>query len=115
MRFINYYLHQSTYSYLIILCCTITLFQIMGLHMAYAQNLGAGEAFGPLASVLQLIVNFITGPFGRLLAIIAVVGLGFMTFAGRLSWLTAGAVIFGIGLVFGATTIVDQIITVVGK
>ena len=57
---------------------------------------------------------FITGPFGRLMAIIAVIGLGFLAFAGRLSWFTAGAVVIGIGLVFGAPAIVDQMISSVG-
>lgn len=48
------------------------------------------------------------------MAIIAVIGLGFLAFAGRLSWFTAGAVVIGIGLVFGAPAIVDQMISSVG-
>ncbi|TGS85172.1 MAG: VIRB2 type IV secretion [Mesorhizobium sp.] len=72
-------------------------------------------AFAPLETAVQMIVDFITGPFGRLLAIIAVIGLGFLAFAGRLSWFTAGAVVIGIGLVFGAPAIVDQMIAAVGK
>ena len=66
---------------------------------AFAQTSGA---FAPLETAVQMIVDFITGPFGRLLAIIAVIALGFLAFAGRLSWFTAGAVVLGIGLVFGA-------------
>lgn len=72
-------------------------------------------AFAPLETAVQMIVDFITGPFGRLLAIIAVIGLGFLAFAGRLSWFTAGAVVIGIGLVFGAPAIVDKMISAVGK
>jgi type IV secretion system protein VirB2 len=72
-------------------------------------------AFAPLETAVQMIVDFITGPFGRLLAIIAVIGLGFLAFAGRLSWFTAGAVVIGIGLVFGAPAIVDQMISAVGN
>lgn len=79
---------------------------------AFAQ--GAGP-FAPLETAVQMIVDFITGPFGRLLAIIAVIGLGFLAFAGRLSWFTAGAVVLGIGLVFGAPAIVDQMIAAVGN
>ncbi|UCI10725.1 TrbC/VirB2 family protein [Mesorhizobium sp. B1-1-8] len=79
---------------------------------AFAQTSGA---FAPLETAVQMIVDFITGPFGRLLAIIAVIGLGFLAFAGRLSWFTAGAVVIGIGLVFGAPAIVDQMISAVGK
>lgn len=79
---------------------------------AFAQSTGA---FAPLETAVQMIVDFITGPFGRLLAIIAVIALGFLAFAGRLSWFTAGAVVLGIGLVFGAPAIVDQMIAAVGR
>lgn len=79
---------------------------------AFAQSSGA---FAPLETAVQMIVDFITGPFGRLLAIIAVIALGFLAFAGRLSWFTAGAVVLGIGLVFGAPAIVDEMIAAVGS
>lgn len=79
--------------------------------MAQATN----QAFAPLQTVVQAVVDFITGPFGRLVAIIAVIGLGFLAFAGRLSWFTAGAVVLGIGLVFGAPAIVDQLMSTVGN
>jgi len=79
--------------------------------LAQATN----QAFAPLQTVVQAVVDFITGPFGRLVAIIAVIGLGFLAFAGRLSWFTAGAVVLGIGLVFGAPAIVDQLISTVGN
>ncbi|AYD00635.1 TrbC/VirB2 family protein [Neorhizobium sp. NCHU2750] len=81
---------------------------------ALAQTTSSG-AFAPLQTAVQMIVDFITGPFGRLLAIIAVISLGFLAFAGRLSWFLAGGVILGIGLVFGAPTIVDEMISAVGQ
>lgn len=80
--------------------------QLVGAEAAFAQS-----AFTPLQSALQMIVDFINGSFGRLAAIIAVMALGLAAFAGRLSWMTAGAVILGMGLVFGAPTIVDQLIS----
>ena len=85
--------------------------QASGAGPAFAQTSGP---FAPLETAVQMIVDFITGPFGRLLAIIAVISLGFLAFAGRLSWFTAGAVVLGIGLVFGAPAIVDQMISAVG-
>lgn len=97
---------------------TVVVAVVLGLSLsavaspAFAQTSGA---FAPLETAVQMIVDFITGPFGRLLAIIAVIGLGFLAFAGRLSWFTAGAVVIGIGLVFGAPAIVDQMISAVGK
>lgn len=92
----------------------IALLQIITADTVLAQTSGGG-AFAPLETAVQMIVDFITGPFGRLLAIIAVIGLGFLAFAGRLSWFTAGAVVIGIGLVFGAPAIVDQMISAVGQ
>ncbi|KAA0693752.1 VIRB2 type IV secretion [Neorhizobium sp. P12A] len=91
----------------------IVLSQIPTADLALAQ--ATNQAFAPLQTVVQAVVDFITGPFGRLVAIIAVIGLGFLAFAGRLSWFTAGAVVLGIGLVFGAPAIVDQLISTVGN
>lgn len=82
--------------------------------VAYAQA-GGGGAFAPLSTAFQMIVDFITGPFGRLVAIIAVITLGFLAFQGRLSWFYAGSVILGIGFVFGGPNIVDQMIAAVGQ
>lgn len=92
----------------------ITALHLASADQALAQVGGGTGAFGPLQTAVQMIVDFITGPFGRLMAIIAVIGLGFLAFAGRLSWFTAGAVVIGIGLVFGAPAIVDQMISSVG-
>ena len=91
----------------------LALMQFAAAEFAMAQ--ATNQAFAPLQTVVQAVVDFITGPFGRLVAIIAVIGLGFLAFAGRLSWFTAGAVVIGIGLVFGAPAIVDQLISTVGN
>lgn len=91
----------------------IIVSQLVTADVAMAQ--ATNQAFAPLQTVVQAVVDFITGPFGRLVAIIAVIGLGFLAFAGRLSWFTAGAVVLGIGLVFGAPAIVDQLMSTVGN
>jgi len=96
-----------------ILFAVIAGTQLVAADSAMAQ--ATNQAFAPLQTVVQAVVDFITGPFGRLVAIIAVIGLGFLAFAGRLSWFTAGAVVLGIGLVFGAPAIVDQLMSTVGS
>ncbi|MEE9926365.1 MAG: TrbC/VirB2 family protein [Brucella anthropi] len=88
--------------------------QLAGADLAMAQS-GVGGAFAPVQTVFQAIVDFISGPIGRLFAIIAVMALGFLAFAGRLSWFLTGGVILGIGLVFGAPSIVDELISTVGN
>lgn len=91
----------------------LAIAQLVAADVAMAQ--ATNQAFAPLQTVVQAVVDFITGPFGRLVSIIAVIGLGFLAFAGRLSWFTAGAVVLGIGLVFGAPAIVDQLMSSVGN
>ena len=105
--------HQKALGRVTAIIGLLTLLQITFADFALAQ--ATNQAFAPLQTVVQAVVDFITGPFGRLVAIIAVIGLGFLAFAGRLSWFTAGAVVLGIGLVFGAPAIVDQLISTVGN
>lgn len=93
---------------LVVMTCAV----VMSVEPAFAQS---GNPFGPIETAVQMIVDFVTGPFGRLVAIIAVFGLGFLAFIGRLSWITAFAVLIGFGLVFGAPAIVDQLIAAVGN
>jgi type IV secretion system protein VirB2 len=58
---------------------------------------------------LNALMNLLTSTWARILAIIAVVVLGFMWMFGRLSMQICVAVIGGIILVFGAPAIVDSI------
>lgn len=101
------------FAHVTIVVCLIALCQTIGADVAWAQ--ATNQAFAPIETAVQAIVDFITGPFGRLCAIIAVISMGFLAFAGRLSWFFAGGVVLGIGLVFGAPAIVDQMISVVGN
>jgi type IV secretion system protein VirB2 len=66
-----------------------------------------GQSFGRINNALQTLVNFLTGPTGRLLAIIGVAGLGIAAWFGRLSYWRAGEIVLGIAIVFGAAEIVD--------
>ena len=104
---------SSRVARILVIAPIVTAFQLVTADIALAQ--ATNQAFAPLQTVVQAVVDFITGPFGRLVAIIAVIGLGFLAFAGRLSWFTAGAVVLGIGLVFGAPAIVDQLMATVGN
>ena len=68
---------------------------------ALAQNLD------PLENMLQVVVDGLTGPIGRLIAILAVVAAGYMMFTGRLNWPLFLAIFFGVVLVFSTATIID--------
>jgi|TARA_R110000737_G_scaffold32761_2_gene51164 type IV secretion system protein VirB2 len=72
---------------------------------AMAQNLD------PLETMLDTVVDALTGPIGRLIAILAVVAAGYMMFTGRLNWPLFLAIFFGVVLVFSAATIIDGFAT----
>ncbi len=104
---------QITTAKLTACLCLLAAAQIAGADAALAE--GVNNAFGPIQETFKTFVDFIDGDFGRLLATIAVIGLGFLAFAGRLGWFFAGSVILGIGLVFGAKSIVETLSLAVGK
>lgn len=60
-------------------------------------------------SVLQNIVTLLTGNVARLLAIIAVIIVGIAWMFGYLDLRKAAFVVLGIGIIFGATEIVNTI------
>ena len=76
-------------------------FAVLLAEPALAQNLD------PLENMLQVVVDALTGPIGRLIAILAVVAAGYMMFTGRLNWPLFLAIFFGVVLVFSAATIID--------
>ena len=72
---------------------------------AFAQ----AALFDSGTNFLNALMTLLTATWARIIAIIAVVFLGFMWMTGRLVWYTALSVIGGIILVFGAPAIVDSI------
>lgn len=64
---------------------------------------------GGIESVLQNIVDMLTGNVARLLAIIAVIIVGIAWMFGYLDLRKAAFVVLGIGIIFGATEIVNTI------
>jgi type IV secretory pathway VirB2 component (pilin) len=60
----------------------------------------------PWETPLQVIVNALNGSTGTLMATLAVMVVGVLGLAGRISWSYAGAVLFGIACIFGAARIV---------
>ena len=60
----------------------------------------------PWETPLQVIVNALNGTTGTLMATLAVMVVGVLALAGRVTWAHAGAVLFGIACIFGAARIV---------
>ena len=98
-RYIAAHLPRPTFKLRFLLA--LLPFLVLVAEPALAQNLD------PLESMLQTVVDALTGPIGRLIAILAVVAAGYMMFTGRLNWPLFLAIFFGVVLVFSAATIID--------
>ena len=68
---------------------------------ALAQDLS------PVSDMIDNIIDAVTGPIGRGLGVLALVGSGVMMFFGRLNWPIFVAVFVGVVLIFSAETIID--------
>ncbi len=62
-----------------------------------------------ISKVLCSVVKALTGTIGQAIATIGVVVLGVGLFTGKLSWTTALATGLGIGIIFGASSLVNWI------
>lgn len=67
----------------------------------------------PITDGVDWVLDLLTNGIARSLAIIGIVILGYMAWAGRITGEAAGKYILGIVLVFGGATIVDLIIAAV--
>lgn len=79
-----------------------TVFSLASIEPSFAQA-------GGIESVLQNIVNMLQGNVARLLAIIAVIIVGIAWMFGYLDLRKAAFVVLGIGIIFGATELVNMI------
>jgi len=89
---------------------THLLFLILSLILiSLPENAHAQALFDSGTNFLNALMDLLTNTWARIIAIIAVVGLGILWMTGRLAWGIAASVIGGIILVFGAPAIVDSI------
>ncbi len=84
---------------------TLAALALLHADSAFAQS----ALFDSGTNFLNALQNLLTSTWARIIAIIAVVVLGFAWMFGRISMQLAIAVIGGIILVFGAPAIVDSI------
>ncbi|NSZ10052.1 MULTISPECIES: TrbC/VirB2 family protein [Agrobacterium] len=79
------------------------MFSALMIEPAMAQSLGGAE------SILQNIVDALTGNIARLIAIIACIIIGFCFLFGYVDLRTVGYFVVGAIIVFGAAEIVDLV------
>ncbi len=67
-----------------------------------------------IVTILCNVIKFITGGIGKAIAIIILISLAISLFLGKVSWGLAIAVAVGMGILFGATTMINAITDGVG-
>lgn len=82
---------------------------ILMIMTALPETAQAQALFDSGTNFLTALQNLLTNTWARIIAIIAVIGLGILWMTGRLAWGVAASIIGGIILVFGAPAIVDSI------
>jgi len=89
---------------------SVAYFSAAGIMLAlYPTDAHAQALFDSGTNFLNALQTLLTSTWARIIAIIAVVFLGFAWMFGRISWQILVAVVGGIILVFGAPAIVDSI------
>ena len=82
------------------------MFSMSALVLTAMQEAMAVDA---ITALLCKVVNLLTGTIGSAVATIGIVVLGIGLFTGKLSWTTAIATALGIGIVFGAASLVSYL------
>ena len=78
---------------------------LAGPDLALAQDLS------PVSTMLTTVQAALTGPIGKAIATIAVIGVGYACFLGRLNWTLFAMVLVGAVLVFFADDLIDGFTT----
>lgn len=81
----------------------ISVVSLIGLYMTSA--LAYGGDVSTIDTALQGLIDILTGKTARLIAVLTIAGVGYMTLCGRLPIKHAVYVCLGIGIIFGATSI----------
>lgn len=81
---------------------------VMCLMMLYTTMLPAtASAATTVTNVMCLATNQLTGPVGRVIAVVVIASLAISLFLGKVSWGLAIATMVGMGILFGATSVVN--------
>ena len=89
---------------------TAQLVLILALCLALVPSLAFA---GPIEEGVDWLLDLLTNGIARSLAIIGIVALGYMAWAGKLTWGRAGQWIGGLELVSGGASIADIVIAAV--
>ncbi len=72
-----------------------------------SNGIASAQDLSPVSNMLASVQAALTGPIGKSIAVIAVIGVGFACLLGRLNWTLFGMVLVGCVLIFFAGDIID--------
>ncbi|MCF1450518.1 TrbC/VirB2 family protein [Agrobacterium vitis] len=71
----------------------------------------ADDGFSSITTALETVLNYATGSFGKVVAGLAIIVAGIMGLVGALRLQLVFNLIVGIGIIFGATSILNSLIS----
>ena len=104
----------SSYKLMILFALSMLILAMPELSFAGAAA-AADAQNNDIVQILCNVINFITGGIGKAIAIIILISLAISLFLGKVSWGLAIAVAVGMGILFGATTVINAITAGVGN
>ena len=97
------------------LFCLFAFFTVVFSEVAYADAVATTTSGGGIETVLCNVVKQLQGGIGKAIATIAIIVLGIGLFMGKLSWPLAVVTAIGIGMIFGAASIVEWVSSGTGE
>ena len=88
--------------------CVIACLTVLAVALLLPE--AAMAATAPWDKTLKAIIDYVNSGTARLIAVLVVMGVGFMALFGRISMQVVGSIVIGIILVFGAGAIADLLI-----
>lgn len=73
---------------------------------AYADPANSTNASSQITNILCNAINQISGPIGRTISVLVVISVALGLFVGKITWGLAIAIAVGMGILFGATSVV---------
>ncbi len=102
-------------SYKLMILFALSMLILAMPELSFAGAAAADAQNNDIVQILCNVINFITGGIGKAIAIIILISLAISLFLGKVSWGLAIAVAVGMGILFGATTVINAITAGVGN
>ena len=105
---------DSRFKYVFLIFILLFSINVFQPSLAIAAGDKVTEASESVTNVICRAIKIVQGPTGKTLAILVIISLAIGLFLGKITWGVAIAVAVGMGILFGANTVVGYISGVAG-